>query len=265
MAKKQEDQSMIESLLNDYKKNISIISQEIDEEAHRATLGARLANKKQAVERNKQVRFDIQNELLSKSIFILVDGNQANEFVSIANKEYGCFSFSDRDFFEELLEPVNSTYYISQYASSSLYDIINGQLQMICPEIGIASYPLFDMREKDRVPLNSKEDLINAVSNLFYEQLGGEIIGAFFLQKTTERLIQLDDFKGKSVPLVVVSNNSLQLSKGLRNINRNTFLVRASSEKKEDYKNSELYIANLDKVSQDKVEKTLLNIKKQLA
>lgn len=265
MAKpKKQEPTEIQRLLGDYRKNLETIAEEIDEEKHQATIGARLANKKQAEERNKSISFYLQQELLSKSIFIGVDGDESDKFIDIASKEYGCFNFSDSEFFEELTSTVNSVYFKNAHASSALYDIINNRLDDICQDIGVAQFPLFDMREKDRVLLNSKEDLIKAVSKVFYEQLGGEIVGAFFLYKTSRKLLDLEDFAGKSVPLVFTSENTIALNKGLKNISRNAFLVRASS-KAEKFEGSEFYIANLKEVSQDKVEETLLNIKKQLS
>jgi hypothetical protein len=204
------------------------------------------------IKRARQDLVDMYNtyrqNVYQKSIVILSLGEEAESFNEIAEKEYGCYKVNGMGLFEDIADRIDKAHYTNHTVTANLFDMITDMFQESADEIGIISYPMMVFNKKYHKRLNGKQDLVNLLADVFFENVGPEVVGHYAVTKASKMAFE-DDFIGKVVPVVLSIREDLakELEKSLELIGMKVFVVL--SDKQAD---------------KEEVGKKLVSIKKKL-
>jgi hypothetical protein len=119
----------------------------------------------------------------------------------------------------------------------------------IAREIGVVGYNYPQFSLNDTVHIESRSDLIERVSKIFTQFVGGEIVLYYAFHKAAEKVFK-EGFEGAKVPIILYGNNKelfTAINDGAQIINKQVFNQNISK-----------------KVTEKNVEEQLIEIKKQI-
>lgn len=212
----------------------------------------------------KELEIQYRSEVKNRAVFILVTGSQYENFSKMAEEEFGCFSINAEEFYKDIVEKIPSRLYTNYISSPSLFDHIASNFENRAIDIGIVGYTALIFESKYKKLLKNKEDALELVKQAFNDKVGSEVVGLDAIDKITPKAIK-EQFIGKTVPIVLYSKDESlikTLSKDLKRISNNVFIISAGSKITKEIKdNSLIAIKTVDK---ENLEKSLLKIKENL-
>lgn len=228
------------------------------------TRRVRQGNIMQAKEKLKDLMLSYRKQLLSNAVFIIATGDESEKFANIAEEKYSCFSVNVEDFYQELIAKVPTVLYENKISSGNLFEHIGTALEDKARDLDIVSYPALIFESKYKKQLKDKSDLLALTKSAINDKIGSEIVGIDAMNKISEKVMS-SELSGKKIPVVLYTGDQdriEELAKGLkRSLTRNTFIISAG-EVNEKVKT--VSFDTVEKVTQKAVEKTLLNLIKNL-
>lgn len=225
----------------------------------------RLGNIMQAKEQLRLLGQEYRKELISRSVFLVVTGGQAEKFAELAEAEFSCFSVNVDDFYNEMTKNIPPVLYENTSSSQNLFEHIGFAIEERAQQLDISSYPALIFESKFKKTLKNKEEMVQLAKAAINDKIGGEIVGLDALNKITQKVID-SELSGKIIPVVLyTSDNSIveELAKGLkRSLSRNTFIVSTGS--KIEQKIKDISLTTVKSVTNESVEKSLVKIKENL-
>lgn len=206
---------------------------------------------------------DYKNEILNRSIFILVTGDESQEFAKIASEEYECFSVNANDLAQEIVSEINPQIYLNKTAGSAIFDVIDSVLEKKMKKLDVLSYNSLMFDSKYQRNIGSKEDMVSLVQEAINDIVGGEVVALDALEKTTIKAVN-KNYKSKIVPILIYSD-SIDLTNKLFNdivgINRRVANITAGKTKG---KSKQLNVlTKITEIDSEKVGEALKKIAKK--
>lgn len=214
------------------------------------TYTAKLGKVRRAKEDLKELFIQYRNEVRNRVVFILPTGESSDAFSKIATEELGCFAVDAEGPYKDTIVNINPALYNKHPFDPAILSTLTNYFQDVADEMGLLSYPQPVFKNKYAKTLNSKEELLESVKEVFVEEIGSEIVGHYAINKVAIEGIK-EDFNGKIVPIVLNTKDSKlieKLEKDLRRITIRVFLIETK-----------------DQISVKDVEKELKNIKKSIS
>lgn len=150
---------------------------------------------------------EYKNELLNRSVFILVTGDESKEFARIASEEYECFAIEANEFYSEIVENIDPQLYKNKTVSASIFDVLDNVLENKMKNLDIVSYNSLMFNTKYQKTIKSKEDMIKIAEEAINDIVGGEIIALDALEKTSKQAVN-KNYKSKIVPILIYTEDS---------------------------------------------------------
>lgn len=219
---------------------------------------------KRAREDLKSLYLEYRKNLLSRSIFMLVTGDQSQKFAEIASQEYMCFSRKADTFYDEILKQIAPRLYTNTTSSASLFDNFAAKFEDRALDIDIISYPALLYRSKFKKELTGYEDALNLMKRAFNEEVGGEIIALDMIEHVSKKAVN-DNYDQKFCAMIMYTDDTQlieELKEGiLRGVTKNVFILTAGKAPKEIKKKA---LIKLNPVNKESVEKALITVKSKL-
>lgn len=204
----------------------------------------------------EQNRANYINESRESSVLVIVNGSEAESFANLSREEFGCFVVNAEDLYKEVASSVNDAY-LGQGSSQTIINIMQAKLETLAYDIGVQAMPYMIQKQEDMIEIKTRKDIENLAKKMINEQIGVEVNSLYLARKASE-LAYDSDFKGKTLPIVVVTedtNLATQLLNNSQRVISSSFLVTAGESNLESN-------LKLKEVDAKKVEKVLLAIKK---
>jgi hypothetical protein len=227
----------------------------------RETYAGREGLKRNAREQLDYYREQYIEELRNSAAFIIVSGSAKDQFLSLAQNEFGCFSADPESFYKELANRLPQELYDQKVPAGNLFDILGRHLEDKAQEMKIAGYPLLVMKQQYARAINGREDFVQLIKQAINEQVGSEIVGLHTVRSLANEAIDRGH-ASKITPIVMVTDDetlALDLQKNLGRIGSRVFLVSAGKGSKR-VKATEGAFA-LKEIDKEAVENTLANIR----
>jgi len=219
---------------------------------------------KRAREDLKSLYLEYRKNLLSRSIIMLVTGDQSQKFAEIASQEYMCFSRKADTFYDEILKQIAPRLYTNTTSSASLFDNFAAKFEDRALDIDIISYPALLYRSKFKKELTGYEDALNLMKRAFNEEVGGEIIALDMIEHVSKKAVN-DNYDQKFCAMIMYTDDTQlieELKEGiLRGVTKNVFILTAGKAPKEIKKKA---LIKLNPVNKESVEKALITVKSKL-
>jgi hypothetical protein len=229
----------------------------------RATLSARRGRKSRAVEEVKQLKEDYANELRKTTAFVLVIGDQRDEFVSIANDSFKTFSTDPNTFYTDLVDRVPPGLYLGKESLPNMFDVLGRYLEDKMLEFvgqGVRAYNQLIFRQNYSRSITTREEFLAVVRQALVEQVGAEVVGIQAVHSLTNEAIKREYVGKFFAPILLPTNDerfALTVAKDLEKITNRIFVVRAGNA---DLMASEAYDVVVAEPTKDSVKKALKTI-----
>jgi hypothetical protein len=208
-----------------------------------------------AKEKLELLRQDLKQEIIKRSIFIVVTGSEAEKFADIANQEFKCLSFSANRLATDIVNKLSDQLYLNRTLNANTFDIIDNLLEDEMKRLDIASYNKLAFNAKYLRNIKNKQDMIDLVNQAISDNVGSEVIGLDALDKTVNSVMDTKKVS-RVVPIVLHTNNNsltLDLAKNLKTITNKVFTVSAGTQ-------TNLTNFTIEETNEETVGKTLKQI-----
>lgn len=198
-------------------------------EGHYSTLDSLRARQRNAIEETNALKREYFNSLKNSAVFIVVSGQNKEEFAQTAVSEFHCFSADTMAMFKDLASRVPKELYLGKVATAVLYDNIQNHLSDKATEMGISAYPMFSFKAEYQRNLDTQEDLENACKKVVLDQVGAELVGIESLNSILDKAVAMGH-SATLTPVVLQANNdaeALQMVEGLKRLSKRAFAVNA--------------------------------------
>lgn len=225
---------------------------------------AMLGKIKRAKENLEDLTDQYRNLVKFNCAFILTCGSQRDKFAKLSREEFSCFPSDSFDFYNELIENINSRMYVETTGSPSLFNLIGSNLEVIAKKMGVIGYPPLLFEQKFKKRLKDKQDLLNVTIQAINDKIGAEMVGHYCIKKSTDMAVK-SQFTGNIVPIVITIKDSeltKEFVRTFKTITKNVFVVTTGSKPNKELKTNS--ISHLQSVNKDGVEKTLTKIRENL-
>jgi hypothetical protein len=185
-----------------------------------------------AKEKLELLRQDLKQEIIKRSVFIVVTGSEAQKFADIANQEFKCLSFSANRLATDIVNKLSDQLYLNRTLNANTFDIIDNLLEDEMKRLDIASYNKLAFNAKYLRNIKNKQDMIDLVNQAISDNVGSEVIGLDALDKTVNSVMDTKKVS-RVVPIVLHTNNNsltLDLAKNLKTITNKVFTVSAGTQ-----------------------------------
>lgn len=226
----------IQETINEIKKLRPLAIEDVDS-GPSSTLTVRRGRKMQAIERLKTLTEEYSQELIKSALFIVVSGENKEDFISSSSK-FGCFSVDSEEFYKDLSGRVPTSLYLGKSSVSNVFDVLGRHLEDKMSELGVIGYPQLIFKQEYSMAINTKEDFTSLVKRAINEQLGSEIVGLQSIKSLTPTFISTD-YAEKNTPIVLSTGDdklAVSLLKDLKRLTNKVFLVTIGEPSK-DLKN----------------------------
>lgn len=213
-----------------------------------------------AKEQLEKLYLDYKNEILKRSVFILVTGNESDKFTKIAEKKFKCFSLEADVMFDEIVSKISPQLYENKTLNAAIFDVVGNVLEDRMKELDIVSYNSLMFSSKFSRNIKNKQEMVQAVREAVSDIIGGEVIGMDALERVSKDAVN-KDYKSRIVPILLRTNDEqfiMKMSDSIRLINPR--VVRVAAGKTGQDVNA---IVSLDKVTEEQVGQALKQIASQ--
>lgn len=218
----------------------------------------------QAKEKLKEKFMEYRKSVRENAIFILAVGSDSQKFAEIAQNEYQCFAVNTEDFYTDILDKVPEKLYMNKTSSRNMFEHISARFEDRAHEMDVISYQPIVFEAKYKKVIKSKEEALRLVKRAINEKVGGEIAAIDAVEKVSREAVNRDYF-GKVVPIVMYTEDeelAQSLMQDIPKVNRKVFVVSAGKKLQSDLQGKA--VSAISKVSKEKVEETLIDIKKKV-
>jgi hypothetical protein len=238
--------------MNEIKKLRPLADEDVDSGPVQ-TLSARRGRKAQAKERLKSLTDEYSKELLNSALFIVVSGENREDFITEGSK-FGCFSVDSEEFYKDLASRIPASLYLGKSTVSNVFDILGRHLEDKMSELGVVGYPQLLFKQEYAQQLNSKDEFTNLVKRAINDQLGSEIVGLQSIRSLVPTFISTD-YAEKNTPIILSTGDdklALSLLKDLKRLTSKVFLVTVgeASDKLKNENSIQLKEANNKSINQ---------------
>jgi hypothetical protein len=185
-----------------------------------------------AKERLELLRQDLKQEIIKRSVFIVVTGSEAEKFADIANQEFKCLSFSANRLATDIVNKLSDQLYLNKSLNANTFDIIDNLLEDEMKRLDIASYNKLAFNAKYLRNIKNKQDMIDLINQAIADNVGSEVIGLDALDKAVSSVMDTKKVS-RVVPIVLHTGNNgltLDLAKNLKAITNKVFTVSAGTQ-----------------------------------
>lgn len=211
-----------------------------------------------AKQRLENLFVDYKNALMSRAIFILATGDEAESFAKIAEEEFSCFSVDGSLFFKEIANQVSEALYLGKPTTASLFDVVDNILYDKLKSLDVVSYKSFIYNQQYSQTMSTKHDFVNVLKKAIPEIVGGEIVAIDALERVAKLAVN-KGYKSKTLPILIYSSdNSLinQLANDTINLSKRVRVVTAGQTQEQKL----MPFVSLENVTQESVAEALKQI-----
>lgn len=196
---------MLEQILNQINEQKKIAEIDLSEVSPRA-----YPYKKGQVDSAKNklegLYIDYKNEILNRAVFILVTGDKAENFASIAKEDYGCFSIKGETLASEIVEDISPQLYQGKTVNASIFDVVDSVLEKKMKALDVLSYNSLMFNVKYQRVVKNKNEMISVVRDAVNDIVGGEVVALDALERATKEAVN-KNYKSKIVPILIYSED----------------------------------------------------------
>jgi len=250
---------MLDQILEKIKEEKKIAEQDLDAVDPRV-ISYKKGQVSSSKERLEGLYLDYKNEILKRSVFILVTGEDSDKFTKIATKKFKCFSLEADVMFTEIVDQLSPQLYENKTLSSSVFDIIGNVLENRMKQLDIVSYNSLMFSSKFSRTIKDKQEMIQAVREAVSEVIGGEVIGMDALERVSKDAVN-KNYKSRIVPILLRTDDEqfiMKMSDSIRLVNPR--VVRVAAGKIGQDINA---IVSLNEVTEEQVGEALKQIATQ--
>ena len=225
----------------------------------------RLGQIRRAKEDLKELYLQYRTELKQRAAFILTTGSQRDEYASLAEKDFGCFSLDANTFYLEILAEVPARLYTNMTSSPGLFDHFAARFGDRALDIEIIGHPPLLFESKYKKVLTGEDDALALMKRAFNNSIGGEVVGLDAIHRVASKAVN-ENFIEKTVPIILLIDDELllrELAKDLKKLTPNVFVVSTGTKINKDIKN--ISIASIKSITDESVKSSLLKIKENLS
>jgi hypothetical protein len=252
----------LESVVNEIKRLKGVISMNPGTDVHKRRFNkGKIDQAKQSL---KSVYLDYRTSIKEHALFILVTGEQSEEFAKTSQEEFQCFPIFTDKFYQDILDQIPSKIYMNKLASRSFFEHISARFEDRAREIDITSYNPIIFGAKYKKVIKSEEAALDMVKRAMNELVGPEVAAIDAIEKVSIEAVN-KDFTGKVIPIVMYTKDESlvkELMSGIPYLSKNLFLISAGKGVEKDLQSKSLSV--IKEVTKESVEKTLLKIKKNV-
>lgn len=224
-----------EDIVKEIKHNKGIAEMVIGEDSDPRTLTTKIGQKKRAKQNIEDLFLEYRDHVRQNAVFILTEGKNADSFIELAEKDFGCFSVNARELYEKISDEIHSRHYNGVSTAPNLFDMIMSVFNNYCDQIGIVGYPFLTFGSKYSRRLNNKDDLINLIKESFHDLVGSQIIGLYAVDVVAKKAIE-EGYGGTTIPIILHTGDkdlTDRLKTALLEVNKNVFVVNTSKKQTE--------------------------------
>lgn len=253
----------LQKTLDEIKKVLPYAEEDTDSGAIE-TLAGRRARKTRAIDDLKRFKRQYKESLLRSAVFILVTGSEAKEFEGIAKEQFRCLSSPVESFYQDLANRVHPTLWLGKDTNANVFDVIGRHLEDMAHELDITGYPMLQFKAHYNRMANTMEEFVNIIRTAINEQVGGEMVGIYAVNKLVDEAIK-NSHSATVTPIVMTAFDgklALDLVPALERLSPRVFLVLAGKGSKELKAKKDLLA--IKAATPENVEATLKTIKSSL-
>lgn len=250
---------MLDQILEKIKEEKKVAEQDLDAVDPRV-LSYKKGQVSSSKERLEKLYLDYKNEILKRSVFILVTGEDSDKFAKIATKKFKCFSLEADVMFTEIVDQLSPQLYENKTLSSSVFDIVGNVLENRMKQLDIVSYNSLMFSSKFSKNIKDKKEMIEAVREAVSDIVGGEVIGMDALERVSKDAVN-KNYKSRIVPILLRTDDErfiIKMSDSIRLVNPR--VVRVAAGKTGQDINA---IVSLNEVTEEQVGEALKQIATQ--
>jgi ribosomal protein S17 len=189
-----------------------------------------------ARENLESLYIDYKNQVLKNAVFILVTGEDSEEFSTIAEEEFNCFKVDAMSFYEEIVDTLSPELYVQKNLNSSVFDIAGNVLEDKMKNLDVVAYNSLTFSSKYAKFVKTKKEMVQIMKDAINDSVGGEIIGLDALERVSKEAVN-KDYQKRVVPILLHSRDEnflIELSSSLRKINPRVVRIVAGKTDNKD-------------------------------
>ncbi len=174
-----------------------------------------------AKERLETLYVNYKNELLNNSVFILATGKNAQKFVEVGVKDFGCFAMDAKQLYKDIAEEISPQLYLNKTISSSVFDVINNVIETKMQMLDVISYNTVLFSVKYQRVVKSKEEFIDVIKDAMNDEIGSEAVGLYALENISKKAVN-EGYKSRLVPIILHTDDESLIEEINKNIRKTT-------------------------------------------
>jgi hypothetical protein len=195
--------------LGDILKNINVEKETAEIDLDKVSARARVYKKGQvdsAKARLESLYIEYKNEVLKRAIFIMVTGEQSEDFAGIAEDEYKCFKVDGKIFYKEIVDQLSPDLYLNKNLNAPILDVVGNVLETKMKSLDVTSYPSLAFNTKYAKVIKTKTEMVDTIKDVINDGVGGEIVGLDALERVAKEAVNKNYDKGL-VPILIYSKD----------------------------------------------------------
>jgi hypothetical protein len=247
----------LETILEEINENKKIAEIDLDTVNPRVR-GFKFGQVNSAKNKLEGLYIDYKNELLKRTLFILVTGSDSEIFAEIAERDFKVFSSNAKTLFKEVADQISPQIYLNKTTNASTFDIISNVLDDKLKNLDIIEHQALMFNTKFQKVIKNSNEFVQLISDAVTDIIGSEVVGVDALERTAKKAVNLN-YKSKMVPILIHTKDEKligDLSKSLRTLSSRVVQVAAGKLTNEDLN----VLASLTEVNETNVGDTLKEI-----
>jgi len=255
---------MLAEILKEIEEAKKLATTTVDPEKDHATFHVKMGNIRRAKESLEGLFMEYKGALQPMLLLIVTMGNGGSKFAEICEKNNWGYQYDASDFYKDLVKEIDPLNYMNKAFSPNMCDIINRAIEDKADECDIVQFNMLLFKDEHAKVINSEEELVEHLIDMFNEQVGVEFMAVDILNKMAIRGVD-DEFDGSSqiMPVIVKVGSRVNLVREMRErfckITDNVFFVSAGVAVPKEM--GELAFHKMQKIDKDSVIKTLKKIR----
>lgn len=193
----------------------------------------REGNKRAAKEQLVDLKDQFRLLLTQTASYLIVTGPQASELATTAETTQGALVVNPEDFYNEVLEKVDQRAYMGKLIDGSFANAISNSLEEVVLQIGVRSYPQLLFKTEYSQMTTTKEQVLAITKLMINKEIGSDFVGIYAANKVMDQAIARGPNSFTPILLHTTDENlALSLSKDLKNLSPNVFLVTVGKASK---------------------------------
>jgi hypothetical protein len=253
----------LSQIVEEIKKTKPFVEENL-ETGNQDTLNTRRGRQARAIETMKELKENYTQTIRRGTVFIVIAGEDKNEFTKIALTKSNAFTADPEDFYKDLLKEIHPSMYRS--GPNNIFDILGRILEDKMLSLNVLEYPQPRFKESYSRGLNSEADVLQLIKDIVNDQVGGEIAGVNAIQQIVPAAIE-KGYKSNVTPLILNTNDeklALRLIPALNQITPYVFLVVAGKSTDAFNLKGSLAVAEVNEKSVKATMKTIEGMVKRV-